>query len=213
MGEQVFRSIGAAVAAINRDLKKLGARIHVAQRKAARNTRNYIVREKVPRAFGELADSASVVDTASGADVIFDAPHAAAVEVGSRPHMPPLEPLIAWVTLRGIQGLTAGGKVKRVKAGPAAWRARAAESVATALHEKMGSKAAKSWRAHAQNAVRALTPSTLGKLDADPAVVSVARAIQMKIARKGTKPFRYVGTSVHQAVAELDRFVRAALKG
>lgn len=213
MGEQVFRSIGSAVAAIQRDIAKLGRRLGDAQRKAARSTRNYIVREKVPRAFGELADSAEVIDSAVGFAIVFTAPHAAAVDLGSRPHMPPLEPLIAWVTLRGIQGLTTGGRVKRVKDGPRAWRARAAETIASRLHEKMGSKSAASWRAHAQNAVRALTPSTLGKLDADPAVVSVARAIQMKIARKGTKPTRFVGTSVPQAVVELDRFVRQALRG
>lgn len=216
--------MSAAFAALERDNKAREKRLHTAARKAARATRNFIVREKVPRAFGELADSAHIVEFERTVQIVFDAPHAGAVEVGSRPHVPPLEPLIAWVTLRGIQGLTASGGVRsnRTKRGDsrtpnnrlavADWRRESSRVVAGALREKLGgNKQAATWRAHYQNALRSLTPSTLGQLDADPAVRSVAFAIQQKIARQGTRPYRYVGTSLDEAVSQLHGFVQAAL--
>lgn len=43
-----------------------------------------------------------------GSRIVVDAPHAAALELGSRPHTPPLAPLIAWVRRHrlgfGIEG-------------------------------------------------------------------------------------------------------------
>jgi hypothetical protein len=67
-----------------------------------------IIRGNVPKAFGELADSVE----AKAKRIEVDAPHAAPVETGSRPHTPPLEPLIRWVKLRGMQGIDSRGRVK-----------------------------------------------------------------------------------------------------
>lgn len=60
------------------------------------------VRRNVPVAFSELRDSVH----ADKNRIVADAPHASAIEQGSRPHWPPLEPLIKWVKLRGAQALT-----------------------------------------------------------------------------------------------------------
>jgi hypothetical protein len=215
MAEFTFTSLEAFKAQFKKDMKAREKRCRTAQRKAARTTRNFIVREKVPKAFGELIDSASALDTEFGAQVIFDAPHAGAVENGSRPHTPPIGPLIAWVILRGVEGLGASGRVKsnRVKGGGIkAWQKEAARSIATSLHSSLGgNKGAAAWRSRHQNVVRNLTPATLGQIDSGPEVRSIAYAIQQKIAKEGTKPVRYVGSSLNEAVAELDHFIQRAL--
>lgn len=56
-----------------------------------------IVAERVPRDVGTLASSIHAIRTEGGAEVVVDAPHAGVIEGGSRPHMPPLQPLIDWV--------------------------------------------------------------------------------------------------------------------
>jgi len=196
-----FGSIGEAVTAIQRDIKAKKRRLDDAVRKTTRATRNDVVRS-IPRAFGELAESTHVEDGAPGRSaVISDAPHAAAVEVGSRPHTPPLAPLIAWVTLRGLQGLTPGGSVRK----GGGTRREAARSIATSLHGTMGRAGAASWRARTSGA------GSLGQTDADPAVVAIARAIQRKIALSGTKPHRFMAQGVPLAVSWLDKFVPEAL--
>ncbi len=63
---------------------------------------------QAPVAFGGVRQSVHAVNTANGGRIVADAPHAAAVEVGSRPHFPPLGPIEAWVKLRGMQGLNSG---------------------------------------------------------------------------------------------------------
>lgn len=70
-----------------------------------------IVQENTPKASGELWDSVESRPKENGAQIVVDAPHAVAVELGSMPHMPPLAPLIAWVKQRGMQGLS--GRVRR----------------------------------------------------------------------------------------------------
>lgn len=50
---------------------------------------------------GILKSSFHVEATADGARIVVDAPHAGIVELGSRPHMPPLQPLIDWVKRHG----------------------------------------------------------------------------------------------------------------
>lgn len=61
-----------------------------------------------PVAFAELRDGIIDVMLPAGALIASTAPHSAAVEEGSRPHMPPIAPLVAWVRLRGTQGLDVG---------------------------------------------------------------------------------------------------------
>jgi type IV secretory pathway protease TraF len=74
-------------------------------RSAARRLEGYTVEEITSSgavATGELARSASTHDVSDGAYVLVDAPHAAAVENGSRPHWAPLQPLIDWVITKRI---------------------------------------------------------------------------------------------------------------
>lgn len=70
-----------------------------------------IVQENTPKASGELWDSVESRPKDNGAQIVVDAPHAVAVELGSMPHVPPLAPLIAWVKRRGMQGLD--GRVRK----------------------------------------------------------------------------------------------------
>lgn len=191
MTVKTFTNLRDAARAIERDARARDRRVRVdAVRKTARATRNYVYRE-IPRAFGELADSLFVQDAVNGAAVIADAPHAEAVEKGSRPHPPPLEPLIAWVKLRGMQGLTRAGKVikNRTRYGvirdP---RKEAARTIATALSQR----------------------SRGGSTPVD-AAEQVARAIQQKIATAGTRPQRFMAQSIPQALSYLDQFVNEAL--
>lgn len=86
-------------------LKLKQQRVREAAEKTARFAAVRII-ELVPKAFTDLAHSVHV----EGSSAIVDAPHAAAVEIGSRPHTPPLEPLIKWVKLRGAQGLGPAGR-------------------------------------------------------------------------------------------------------
>lgn len=103
---------------IHADLTRLKGRVLQAIEKTAREG-VAVVRDNAPEAFGPLRDSVH----ADGMSLKADAPHAAAVEVGSRPHMPPFKPILEWVRLRGMQGLD--GKA----AGAPAW-------VADRIHEQ-----------------------------------------------------------------------------
>lgn len=89
------------------DMKKLQGRIVEATHRAA-ELGKLVVYANAPVAFGPLRDSAHVVDTKTGSSIVVDAPHAASVELGSRPHWAPLAPLVAWVQLRGAEGVDAG---------------------------------------------------------------------------------------------------------
>lgn len=74
-------------------LKKKESRI---KREAARKTVEYaviLIKENSPVALGDLIKSAH---TKGNNKAVVDAPHSVAVEVGSRPHTPPLAPLIEW---------------------------------------------------------------------------------------------------------------------
>lgn len=220
MSTQHFTDLRAFERAFKRDTRAREGRVRNAVRKTARQTRNYVVRE-VPRAFAELAESLHVVDGAAGnSDVVADAPHAAAVENGSRPHTPPLAPLIAWVALRGVQGLSEYGRVKKNRTGYGVVkdpRREAARVVATSLANRLGRGKRHvygaigrtgQWR---QRAASHLAKGNHAALADDPATVAVARAIQMAIKKRGTKPHHYMLSAVPQAQAFLDGFVTAAL--
>lgn len=61
-----------------------------------------IVKENAPKATMRLSDSVGVEEHSNGnAEVVVRAPHAQAVEIGSRPHMPPVPPLIEWAEAIG----------------------------------------------------------------------------------------------------------------
>lgn len=58
--------------------------------------------QTVPVAFGELVSSIRDIPRERGATIRADAPHAKAVEVGSRPHWAPIAPLKKWCELKGM---------------------------------------------------------------------------------------------------------------
>ena len=93
-------------AALRREVRGVGKRAQRAAAKAA-DVGRLAVYGNAPVAFGDVRESLSAETTREGGRIVADAPHAAAVEVGSRPHMPPIAPLVAWVKLRGMQGLNA----------------------------------------------------------------------------------------------------------
>lgn len=92
---------------LNRDLKKLQKRVMHATHKTAELGR-IIAFAKAPVAFGQLRDELAWVPTDTGAKIMSTAPYSAAVETGSRPHMPPIAPILEWVKLRGMEGLDVG---------------------------------------------------------------------------------------------------------
>lgn len=51
---------------------------------------------------GDLRNSRQVTMHDDGADVAVTAPHAAAIEYGTRPHRPPFKPILDWVVRKGI---------------------------------------------------------------------------------------------------------------
>jgi len=72
-----------------------------------------IIARAAPVDLGSLKSSAHVVTTPKGARIVIDAPHAGIVEKGSRPHTPPLAPLIAWVKRhRAALGVEGRGTVR-----------------------------------------------------------------------------------------------------
>ena len=211
MAEFGFSNLADAFKQITKLETARDRRVRTIVRKAARAA-TPVVRQNIPRAFGELADSLHVVDVAVGSSqIVVDAPHSAAVENGSRPHRPPLAPLILWVTLRGMQGLTSHGNVKsnRARSGsqfvqrdePKDWRREASRHIATALRARMGKQGAAAWTSTPG-------PATM----ANPAVVAVARAIQAAIAKRGTKPFKFMQKSVGEVRGVLGLYVEGAIK-
>lgn len=79
------------------DIRAKKAAVMRARNRAAKAALG-VVRTHVPVAFGDLLRSLKL----RGTTVIADAPHAFAVEYGSRPHMPPVEPIVAWCKLKGF---------------------------------------------------------------------------------------------------------------
>ncbi len=175
--------------ALARDLEKLQKNIDVAIKAAARTSVKAVV-GNTPKAFGELRDSVHTANEPTR--ITVTAPHASAVEIGSRPHVVPLDELIRWVKLRGMQGLTSTGRVKRggfgdtAKIGPTtSWHA-----VTTAAQLK-----ALEVRPNKRNRQGSFTP-----IDA---AEQVARRIQAAIAKKGTAPHWYVRNSMPQVMDDL----------
>lgn len=145
-----------------------------------------MVKRRVPVAFGELRESVKPeARAAGGAAIVVDAPHAAPVETGSRPHMPPLAPLLAWVKLRAAQGLLTPRQIGRLPG-----RSTAAHAVTVAA------------------ALRSMERG--GALDVD-APLRIARAIQRAIGDHGTKPHWYARGSLPEIRRVLGSAIRRAL--
>jgi hypothetical protein len=164
--------------------KERAKKLLAAVRRAAREAVG-IVKRQVPVAFGDLRESVEAKNTERGAAIVVDAPHAAAVEVGSRPHTPPLEPLEAWVRLRGMQALLSDRERGRL---PGTTTKASAEGIGAELakHVKDGASAADAPR-------------------------RVAFMIQQKIARTGTMPHWYARASLPDIRRTLDAYMKDAL--
>jgi hypothetical protein len=144
-----------------------------------------LLKQSVPVAFGELRESIGDEKIHWGARNVIDAPYAAAVELGARPHWIPIEPLLAWVKLRAAQGLLRPSRIGRLP----------------------GSTT----RAHAINIagqLRAMEKD--GALDVG-APMRIARAIQHKLARTGTPPHWFARDALPDIMEMLDIRIRAAL--
>jgi len=192
MGVRYHKDIKSLEKALAQDAEEFQKRCQKAIEKAARRGRRFIIRETLPIAFRELEKSIHVLTKGGTVSIIADAPHAASVETGSRPHWAPLAPLIRWVKLRASQwhGATTDGKTsfgsKRGRGGKAGLRGTTtmdhAESIGVAMDF--------------------LASSRGGSNDADDAV-KIARAIQVSIARKGTKPHWFM----RRALPEIERIL------
>lgn len=191
--DRQFNSIAAAMSAIKRDVKRTDKRLRTAVRRAAKATVPGVIKN-MPVAFGGLKGSVHLEAGGDTASVVADAPHAAAVEVGSRPHTPPLAPLVAWVRLRGMQGINTGSRDKQGRflskqegTTTRAAAARVASQLAGMQHRGPG-----------------------GYSDVDNPT-KIAIAIQKSIATYGTKPHHYMKQSVPYAYDKLATEVQKVL--
>ncbi len=184
-------------------LAELPSRIEKDMRARERRARNAVVRaarrgvkivkENIPVAFGELEDSIHHESLGSaGARIVADAPHAGAVENGSRPHWPPLDPILRWVRLRGMQGLGTKSQIDRL---PGTTTGQHARSIAAQLRAMQRGRSSRSEGAH---------------LPAD-AALRVAQAIRAAIGKRGTRPHWFVLKSLPRIEEILHEEIQAAL--
>lgn len=176
-------SMSELISLLKKHTKQREQRINAATRRAASKGRAFVKRN-VPVAFGEIRESVH----AEGPVIVVDAPHAAAVNNGSRPHWAPLAPLVAWVKQRGMQGLLSDRQLGRL---PGTTTKSSALGVAAMLrsHEIDG---------------------THSPVDA---AEQVARAIQRAIASKGTKPHHFIEKTLPELRRLLGEELRAAMEG
>jgi hypothetical protein len=178
-------SLKEAMELVDKHNRARQRRVEAAIKATARDGAD-IVRKAVPAAFGELGDSVH----AEGARIVADAPHAGPVETGSRPHRPPLGPLVAWVKLRGMQALDRRGKVNPRKNLPGSTTFGHAARVGKALAD--------------------LAQARGIQLMSD--AIAVARAIQEAIARHGTRPHWFMRSSLPKVLERLDVRIHSALE-
>ncbi len=183
MTTHTVKSFGELKALILRHAKQREGKVRKAVRTAARKGAR-ILKGNVPVAFGELREDIEAIDHF----IIVGAPHGAAVNNGSRPHWMPLGPLIAWVKLRGMQGLHTERQIGRL---PGTSTRGAAQGVAAMLasHEHRG-------------------PGGYSDVDA---AEQVARAIQRAIAKRGTKPHHFMERSLPDIYAALGEELHKAM--
>lgn len=184
MADITVRSFRELEVLIERQMRAKQSQVMNGIRSASTQGAMHLKRE-IPVAHGELRESVY----AAPAAIIVDAPHAAAVNNGSRPHWPPLAPLVEWVKLRGAQGLLSERQQRRL---PGTSTRSAATGVAGLLrsHEHRG---------------------PAGFMDID-APVEAARAIQRAIASRGTKPHHFIEKALPEIYRLLDREIRKSLK-
>lgn len=172
---------------INKHLGKVRGRLVKALDKTAKDGVE-TVRLRAPKAFGDLRSSVHLVP-GDNPRVVVDAPHAGAVEKGSAPHRPDFEKLVAWVKLRGMQGLT---------------RIRSAR-----LHGPTTREAA----LRVKDLLRAeVVKGPGGRFSPVDAPERVALAIAKGIETHGTAPHWFVRDSLPTIAMRLGRHIRSALR-
>lgn len=207
MTEEIRCKIGQLPGLINRRMQRLEGRVRRAMARTADDGVE-IIRLRTPKAFGELAASVHAVDADHAVakyvpqteghtpKIVLDAPHAAAVEIGSKPHMPDMEALIAWVKLRGMQGLTERGNRR------------------TRFRRDMGpttpEMAMRVARMLADTQVRGRRGQH-GRFSPVDAPTQVAAAIAKGIKAYGTKPHWFVRDSLPGIAMRLAKHVREAM--
>lgn len=142
-----------------------------------------IVAKDAPVDTGRLKQSARLRKRGKSGhpEIVFDAPYAGPVEQGSRPHWVPMTALVRWV--RRHAG--AFGLAKRAPSAP----------------KKLSDDPKKR---------RRQTKALARRVAWDDNVVSIARAIRLKIARVGTKPRWYVKKNIPRLSAILMTMLREA---
>lgn len=144
-----------------------------------------VVKSNVPVAFGELRESIEAQATDGGAKIVADAPHAEAIELGTRPHWVPLDALVKWVKLRGMQGLASDRQLTRLP-GTTTYR-------------------------HARSVAAELASAGDGTMTPTDAPLEIAKRIQLAIAHRGTKPHWYMQQSQSAVMTILDEEIQKAL--
>ncbi len=183
-----------------------------------------IVRSRTPRAFGELQESTQAYRTGidGGPVISVDAPHAADVERGSPPHKPNMDKLIAWVRLRGMQGLTKGGGLRsrfaksdglttRANARSIARGIRSAQMRARSARVMSYSRKAYTALVRANNVAPDRHRVASGRYTPTDVIKRIAGAIAASIEKHGTRPHWYVRDSLPELEADLAARVSRAV--
>ncbi len=168
---------------LRRHLKKKERHFKTAVRKAIKRGAE-IVKRRTPKAFGELRESIHTTEHS----IVIDAPHAAAVEKGSRPHWVPIDALVRWVKLRHIQGV-------QLKKG---------------IERRRGSTIGPTTRRQARSIFNEMKRFEKKGVGYDDAVLEVAKAIQHSIANKVTPPYNYALNSLPILQSDLDKWMKKA---
>lgn len=171
-------------------MRERTTRIKKAVRRTATQGKRVMSRN-MPIAFRVLLGSLEVDPLPNGGSRVgSSAPHAEGTEIGTRPHYPPIGPLIKWVKLRGMQGNLSLRQLKKL---PGTTTHRHALTIAAQLRMM-------------ENKRRGVGVS----LNVD-APTRIAYAIQQAIGKNGTKPHFWARKSLPEIMTILDAEVSAAL--
>ncbi len=182
---------------LKKDMLARAKRLRSAIHKTAKHGAIHIRDETVPVAFSELRDSIHVAGKGIDISIVADAPHAQAVEIGSRPHMPNIEALTKWVKLRASQGLLAMGA-----------RGRPTKKGLRRLSRLPGSTSTQ----HALSIAQQMRRMEHGGAVSVQAPEAIAWAIAVAIARRGTRPHWYARQALPAISKKLDQELRSAVE-
>lgn len=196
MTEVIRCTPGALEGLITRRMKRLEERANKAKDRTAQAAVP-IIRGKTPKAFGELISSVHAVLGGLVTKTVVDAPHAAAVEVGSAPHTPNLDALVEWVKLRGLQGLS---NLRSSRLHGPTTRDQAVTVKRMLRNEVV-------WRRGPRGGK--LQGGQYSPIDSP---LQVAKAIAKGIEVNGTPPHFYVRDSLPEIRIDLDKRMRNAIK-